>query len=171
MKYILVVFTLFCTLHLRAQSTIESLFAHYSNDKSFTTIQVTGAMLELLSDDEELSNSDNDISNLAKGLENIIVLTTEKNCMKHYEHVRTKLNVKAYKILLDIRDEEENVHIYYKSGNKGINELLVLVSSPDEFVLVNLVGTIDLAKLKKLSQQSDIIGIDQLEKLPNKGSK
>ena len=171
MKYILVVFTLFYTLHLRAQSTIESLFAHYSNDKSFTTIQVTGAMLQLLSDDEGTNADDNDISNLAEGLDNILVLTTDKNCMKHYEAVRKKLDVKTYKILLDMRDAEENVHIYYKNGNKGINELLVLAASPEEFVLVNLVGTIDLAKLKKLSQQSDIIGIDQLEKLPNKGSK
>jgi len=42
-----------------------------------------------------------------------------------------------------------------------------LVGSPDEFVLVSILGKIDLDKISQLSKQLDIDGVEHLEKIEN----
>ena len=46
-----------------------------------------------------------------------------------------------------------------------INELLLLVGSEDEFVMVSFVGMISLDKISKLANVLDVEGAEHLDKL------
>ena len=67
------------------------------------------------------------------------------------------------------RDGEENVRIWTKDdGGTIIHELLLLVGSPDEFVLLSFTGKIDLDKISDLSKSLDVEGAQHLEKIKQK---
>jgi hypothetical protein len=70
-----------------------------------------------------------------------------------------------YSELLTVRDKDEHVRIWTKDAGNIIEELLLLVGKPDEFVLLSFTGKIDLDKISSLSKVLDVKGADQLEKI------
>jgi hypothetical protein len=64
-----------------------------------------------------------------------------------------------------VRDGQENVRIWSRDKGTIIEELLLLVGSPDEFVLLSLTGKIDLDKISELSNTLDVQGLEHLDKL------
>ncbi len=159
MKTLSILFALLVSFQLSAQTQIESLFEQYSNDKSFTSIRIMGAMLETMLEIANEGENDADAKaamEAVKGIKDIVVLTTEQNPMQHYNTVINKLNLASYKPLVNVRDGGDNVHIYCKEANKKIEELLIVVGSAEEFVLVNLMGTIDFKQLKKVAKGANM---------------
>jgi hypothetical protein len=57
------------------------------------------------------------------------------------------------------------VRIWSRDKGNIIEELLLLVGSPDEFVLLSLTGKIDLDKISELSNTLDVQGLEHLDKL------
>jgi hypothetical protein len=57
------------------------------------------------------------------------------------------------------------VRIWSRDKGSIIEELLLLVGSPDEFVLLSLTGKIDLDKISELSNTLDVQGLEHLDKL------
>ena len=58
---------------------------------------------------------------------------------------------------MQVFDEGEKVRILTKDGGDSIiEELLILVSSDEEFVLVDLFGNIDLNKVSEWTRDMDI---------------
>ncbi|MEO6760609.1 MAG: DUF4252 domain-containing protein, partial [Saprospiraceae bacterium] len=70
--------------------------------------------------------------------------------------------------LLTVRDGQQNVRIWIKDTGNVIEELLLLVGSPNEFTLLSFTGKIDLDKISTLSKTLDINGADQLDKIKPK---
>ena len=70
-----------------------------------------------------------------------------------------------YSELLTVRDNNEHVRIWTKDSGSIIEELLLLVGKPDEFVMLSFTGKIDLDKISSLAKVLDVKGADQLEKI------
>jgi len=72
-------------------------------------------------------------------------------------------------MLMKVRDGEENIKFLLRENedSKVIEELLLLVGGEDNFVMVSLVGIIDLSKIGKLSNAVDMEGLEYLDKLDN----
>ena len=155
----------FISMSLNAQNAVNTLFQKYTNDTKFTSVHITEHLFGLLEGVEVEDAGDQSIVELAKGLKELIVLSTEENGVALFEEAAQKINTAAYKQIMSVRDQEENVRIFIKEENKTISELLVLVGSPDEFVLVNLVGVIDLKKIAQLARKADVKGLEHLEKV------
>jgi hypothetical protein len=66
---------------------------------------------------------------------------------------------------MTIRDGNSNVRFLIKSKEDLIEELLLLVGSEEEFVMISFVGKIDLEKISKLSNSANIEGLQHLEKI------
>jgi hypothetical protein len=161
------------SIALQAQnSAVNTLFKQYAEDDKFTAVYISEHMFSLLGEIQVEGEEDQAIMDLLSGMKELHVLTTEEgDGMKIYEEASKKINTASYKNLMTVKDGDENVRIFIKeSGKKNvIDELLLLVGSKEEFVLVNLIGSIDLDKISKLSGSLDIKGLDQLKQLEEKG--
>lgn len=150
---------------------ISKYFDQYLEDERFTAVYVSSKLFQMVSrldlqaiddiDDKEAKIAMEVLSQL-KGLR---VLTTEVTPQTFYKEALQRLKVDDYEVLLTVRDEDENVRIWVKDEGEVINELLLLVGGNDEFVLLSLIGNIDLNKISTLSKTLDIEGIEHLDKI------
>ena len=176
MKYLSVlIVAIFCTLQLSAQEdAISRYFNQYVDDENFTVVYVSPKMFEILGK-LDLSEMQDDEAQMAldvvKDLKGIRVLTTEHDPAKYYKEANQKINTSEYATLVKVRDKGENVRLMIKDSGDIINEMLVLVGGDDEFVLVSLIGDIDLKKISKLAKAVDIKGLEHLEKVDDEDGK
>lgn len=176
MRYLIVLFSFMLgSLNLQAQpDAISQYFDQYVDDDNFTVVYVSAKMFELLGklDLEELDEPEAaqamEVVNTLKGIR---VLTTEVDPMKYYKEAVQKINTNDYELLVSVRDEGENVRLFVKNQGDIINELFVLVGGEEEFVLVSLIGDIDLKSVSKIANSIDMKGVEHLEKLDDEKKK
>lgn len=142
-------------------------FNQYMEDERFTVVSVSPKMFSLVS---KISTDDEDwekFREVVGDLTGLRVLTSDSidNGVALYKEALSKVPAGEYSELLTVRDGQENVRIWTKDNGNIINELLVLVGSPDEFVLLSLTGKIDLDKISYLSKDLDIKGAEHLNKV------
>lgn len=150
-----------------AQDGIIRFFNQYAEDERFTTVFISPKMFELIGKFESDDEDWNEIREIIKDLGGLRVLTADSisDGVELYKNALSRVPANEYAELLTVRDGKENVRIWIKDSGKIISELLLLVGSPDEFVLLSFTGKIDLDKISKLSKTLDIDGMEQLEKI------
>ncbi len=178
MKHIFLFFalTIFSSLGLQAQNdAISRYFDQYVEDDRFTMVYISPKMFQILGklDLEELNEPEaSAIMEVVTDLKGLRVLTTEVSPMKFYKEAKDKLPTGNYDLLLRVRDENQNVHIYTQGkGTDSFEELLILVGGEDEFVLVSFDGKIDLNKISKLANTLDMKGVKHLNKIDSEAKK
>ena len=155
------------TLSLTAQDGIVRYFEKYMDNDDFTVVYFSPKMFSMVSklaaEDEDIDEIKEVISDL-KGLR---ILTAEKNAVKYYEEATRAFDKSDYEVLMTVRSEDDNVNFYVKDSNGGdiVEELLLIVNSDEEFVLLSLVGKIDLNKISKLSEGLQVNGMQHLKKM------
>jgi hypothetical protein len=115
------------------------------------------------------SSEDPSFSNLLKNLALIRVETfkvqekeTEK-VKKIIQKVSKKLTKEKWSRIVRVKEKDELVEIYIKPDREKVAGLLVMSLDPDnEAAFVNIVGTIDMDQLGKLSRKFDIPQLDSL---------
>jgi len=165
----LIFFAVF-TKPLHAQDAIETYFEQYMENEDFTAVYVSAKMFSLVSKvDIDLNDPEAEIFlEMASDLKGIRVLTTQIDAITRYKDAAKSINTTSYEMLMTVRDKQQNVKIWIKDDADGdIGELLLLVGSPEEFVLVSILGKIDLEKISQLAKQLDIDGVEHLEKIEN----
>jgi len=95
-----------------------------------------------------------EIADILKELEGIYVRVFEFDKPHMYsardiEPVLRQAQAPGWKSIMSIRDEEDRVELWMRAGSPEGGMLLVS-TEPDEVVIVNIVGNIDLEKLSKL---------------------
>ena len=83
------------------------------------------------------------------------------------DSVRKQLAAPAWQRLVEVQSSKDHTHVdIYVSADHGVaNGLAIIASEPREFTVVNIVGSIDLAKLHRLEGKFGI------PKLPMAGDK
>jgi len=149
---------------------VTRFFNQYVDDERFTVVFVSPKMFQMVAkietDDEEWNN----FRDVVKDLGGLRVLTTDSitNGLAMYKDALSRVPIGEYSELLTVRDGQQNVRIWIKDKGNIIEELLLLVGSPDEFTLLSFTGKIDLDKISSLSKTLDIKGADQLDKIKQK---
>jgi len=171
MKYISILFfaLLCCSFNANAQAdVIESYFEKYEESDDFTIVMISPRMFSLIAK-LDIDEMEEDVRNVIKDLRGLRVMTTEEDGMAHYKELSSQLKFSEYEELMRVKDEDNNVRIMIKENTAGkISELLLLVGSEDEFVLVSFIGNIDINKIAQLSGNLEINGIEYLDNLGGK---
>jgi hypothetical protein len=171
-KYLFLLPVLFlAAIQLHAQNdAITRFFSKYSEDERFTTVYVSQKMFQLVAKVETDDADWNSMREVIKDLGGLRVLTCDSitDGVQLYKEALSKVPQNEYSELLTVRDGQENVRIWIKDQGNIINELLLLVGAPDEFVLLSFVGKIDLEKIGSLSKTLDIKGAQHLDKIKTK---
>lgn len=164
MKYLFVISFCLLTWSINAQNAIEKYFQQYENASGFTSVYISEHMFGLFADLEIEDKEDAEIVKLIGGLKSLHILTTEDNSKNYYQEALQKINRSEYEMLMKVKDEGTNLQFLIKKKGNLIEELLLLVDD-DEFVLLSIVGNIDLKKISRLAKHMDVEGLEYLEKV------
>ncbi len=171
--FLLPLFLLVASLAQAQNDAITRFFDKYTEDERFTVVYISPKMFQMVSKIETDDEEWNKVREVIKDLGGLRVLTADSigNGVALYKEALGKVPTNEYSELLTVRDGKENVRIWTKDSGNIIHELLLLVGSPDEFVLLSFTGNIDLDKISRLAKTMDIDGIEHLEKVAKKNKK
>lgn len=153
---------------------IAKYFDKYVENDDFTVVYVSPKMFEMISkleiegmiEEDEIDEIDiKELREMIGNIKALRVLETDKNPEQYYKEAVKKIDTNDYELLVSVRDEGENVRIWTKTTGDIINELFLLVGGKSEFVMVSLVGDIDLKKISKLAKTMNVSGLEHLEKV------
>lgn len=161
------------TVSLQAQNdAISRFFNKYAEDERFTVVYVAPKLFSMISKVSSEDEEWNQMRDIVKDLGGLRVLAADSvsNGLELYNDALGRIPVKEYDELMTVRDGDENIRIWTRENKNDsvIEELLLLVGAPDEFVMLSLLGKIDLEKISGLSESLDVEGIEHLDKIKKK---
>jgi CII-binding regulator of phage lambda lysogenization HflD len=112
-------------------------------------------------------SEDKEFKNLVAGLKGLKMITTQKDAAKYYQEVLAKLP-KSYEELVTVKEKGKNIKFLTKGTNDKISELLLVIGGTNEFMLLSIVGDIDLNNVAKLANKINIQGSEHLDKVTKK---
>ncbi|MBA2422472.1 MAG: DUF4252 domain-containing protein [Chitinophagales bacterium] len=151
-----------------AQSSVQSFFDKYAGKDGFTTVKISPSLFGLIAsadiEDENLT--------MIKDITGVNVLIYDGKGGKSdnlldnlYGEARSLIN-SGYEELMAVKEEGTDLKILAKSAGHGIiSDLLIMGKDEGEFIYVNVLGKIDLKKIKSLGQSIDIKGMEHLKDL------
>lgn len=157
------------TINLWSQSPADKVFDKYSGAEGFTTVYITKYMFDMFKDVENNNVSD-EMQEAISRLNSIKILATDddpetKTSINLYDEVMEKLPQEEYKELMVIKEKNENVRFLVREKDDKVVELLLLVGSPDESVMISIQGDIDMKNISKITKSLNIEGMEKLEKM------
>ena len=166
-KFVFTIVVLLGTLSLSAQSkVVDKLFEKYSERDGFTTVVITKHMFNLFSNVE--TEADDEYMNMIKNLKNIRILTGPENSeegVNFYDEIMKELPKKEYEELMVIHDSDKDIKFLVKEENNMVSELLMVIGSKTDNVLISITGNIDMKSISKLSKSMGIQGMENLDKI------
>ncbi len=85
-----------------------------------------------------------------------------------YETIAARLRtctVPGWEQVVRVREQDQQVQVYIRVDDKNIAGLLVLACEESEFVLINIVGPIDLAQVGRIGRKFDLDPLDALDEI------
>lgn len=171
-----VIFLLACitgSLAFAQNSWTDDFFSKYEGKPGFTSVLVTQQLFSLLASATTPDN--NDIKSLVEGLQGVKVLafdadsTDTAKAAAYYREAYSEMPKDQYDALMTVHSETDNVLLLGRMQSPEIlSELLLLCTSDDSFVLVQVKGTIDLNNIAKL-KDLNIEGLDKIPETKNNG--
>ena len=165
-KIILVFIVVTLPLLCLAQNTpVDELFEKYSGKEGFTSVYITSYMFSMFS---ELETDDPEFDELVKNLKGIKILATDEQYngnANFYKEIIDKLPMSQYKVLMVIKEKDQDIKFLVNEKDGKISELLLIAGGKDENVLISIQGNIDLKTISKLSRSMNINGLEHLEEI------
>lgn len=162
---LLFVFAVAMATSARAQTdAISNYFSQYVDDPDFTVVYISGKMFDLV--DNVISSVETDdfnaeqsaaLSEVVQGMRGLRILTTDVDGMARYTEAKQKmLGARPYELLMTVREKQKNNVDFYThsvAGGDKVDELLLLVGQEEgTFVLLSLVGNVDMEKIGELAK-------------------
>lgn len=167
-KLTLSIIMLLATLATYAQEdAISKFFSKYENDDSFTQVTITARMFGLFANLDTDDPEDQEVIDAVSKVKGLRILTKDNisNGKEMYAEAFKMINSKEYEELMTVKDKDNDMKFLIKEKGGIISELLMVMGGDHEFLILSLIGDIDLKQISKLSKSMDIQGFDKLEKL------
>ena len=152
---------------------ISKYFSKYASDESFTHINFSGKMFQMISKIEYGDADEQKMIEESLGkIKRVQVLGKEKGAdgRKMYTEAIKLVEGKGFEELMSVRDDDKDIRVLIKEKNNKINELFMVMGGDSEFGLLSIVGDgIDLNALYKLSKKIGMQGFEELEFLDQQG--
>jgi hypothetical protein len=174
LKSVLIILLAMPMALLAQKSSVDSFFSRYSDQKGYTSVEVTKGLFELFTEMDSDDPEFEDFRKAVAGLESLKLLaySAEKGSMetkeKFYKDIMSSIPFNEYKELMVIRDSDANVNFYAKNNQQVITDMIMVVDGKEQAVILNLTGTIDLNYVAKLGKSMNFEGMNYLEKMKKK---
>ncbi|MDA0883269.1 MAG: DUF4252 domain-containing protein [Bacteroidetes bacterium] len=149
-----------------SQDVIERYFKEMNNDEQVTKVSISSKMFELFMHIDSEEESEKELLETVSKLKGMKILIKEEvaNGEQLYKSAIKKPNA-DYEVLMTVEDDDEDLTFFIREENGVIAELVMIAGGKDNFVLLSLIGEIDLNQISKLSKSMNIEGMDNLEKI------
>lgn len=169
MKKILI-FTVVILGSIAAQAqedAISKFFSKYENDDSFTQVTITARMFGLFANLDTEDAEDQEVIDAVSKVKGLKILAKEdiSNGQELYDEAFKLIKVQDYEELMTVREHDSDMRFMIQEKGGIITELLMIMGSDDSFLLLSLIGDIDLKQISKISHSMDIDGFDKLENI------
>ncbi|MEZ4985395.1 MAG: DUF4252 domain-containing protein [Saprospiraceae bacterium] len=156
MKNLFVLLLTLATSGLFAQQkAIERFFNQYQGVENATHLNISGNMLEWISNAKD-ENGDYRFASRLKGLRVLSLPSSITVDASEVLHLRQSILANRFEELIRVRDGKELVNIYLLENNQQvIEEVVILVEGETEFTLVSLTGELYREDLHKLEIEGD----------------
>ena len=142
------------TIHAQSNDAIQTFFKKYADDDSFTSVQVAPKLFELIAKIDINDPDYKEVKNMIKNMKYITILSKETKDNKNlYAEALKTINRQEYEPLMTVKDKNDNVQFLVKEKNGIVSELFMAAGSDNDFVLMSMVGDIDLADVSKLANK------------------
>ena len=177
MKRIIVVLALIAvgTGAFAQGEAVTKFFDKYAADESFTTqATISSKMFSLFTNMDATTAEDKEVIDAISKLKGLRILGKDKaeGSRKYYTEALSVVSKNKYDELMSVRDKDKDMKFYIKETSPGkIGEFVMLIGSNTEFYIISLFGEIDLKQISKIGRKLNVGGLENLEKLDDKGGK
>lgn len=135
--------------YLQAQSkAIDALQKKYKGTEDSFTLNVNGnliRMLMLFDGNEE----DKDVKEFVKGVKHLKVMRVGDRGINRSDLTNLKAQIRgeSFDELMTLRSNDQHIDILVREKNNVVSEFILLLDSKEEFMVLDIRGNIDLAKV------------------------
>ena len=174
-KQILISFffaTMFFPAIMLGQSGFDKLYNKYAGEEGFTSINIAPELFSFFSS-IDVSDSSEDVKSAQDAIEQLSglkMLVYEKPIegvtIDFFSEIKKNIDISSYTELMSVKDSESDIKfLAQKNSNNRLSELLMIISSEDEVLIMSMTGDIDLNTVSKLANTFNVDGMENLEKL------
>lgn len=173
MKRIVAVVIMMVSIHeIYAQDAISKFFTKYNDDQSFTQVNVSGKMFSLFTNMEANDPEDKEVLDAISKLKGLRILMKDNtsDARALYKEAFALIPIKEFEELMSVRDKEKDMKFYIKESSGKISELVMIMGGLDDFMVLSLVGDIDLKQISRIGKKMDVKGLENLQNIDKKRS-
>lgn len=165
--FLLPAFFLLTAVSAFAQNgTMTDFIEKHKSERGFTYAFLSKDLFEVVTGTDVAEKDWKKLHNVIKNIGSLSILAADsiQNGLSLYREARSLVPASDFDELLTVRDADNKVHIWAKSEDDLVTELILLVGSPDEFVLISFAGALELGNIAELSRFFDAGTAEQLAK-------
>jgi len=162
--FLLLAFCLFSPTLSSQHYALHGFVEQHKNDQRFTYAFLSKDLFEVTPQSNVKDEDWKRLHNVVKNIGSLSILAADsiENGLPLYKEVRKLIPGDEFAELLTVRDGNENVRVWAKSEENIVTDLILLVGSPDEFVLVCFAGNLELGNITELAELFDAKHVEQL---------
>ena len=133
---------------------IQHFIQQHKSDRGFTYAFLSKDLFEVAIQSDINAEEWRGIHQAVQNIGSLSILAADslKDALPLYREVKSMIPDDSFEELLTVRDGNENVRIWVKSAENMVTDLVLLVGSPHEFVLVCFAGNLELGNLADLAK-------------------
>lgn len=170
---LILAFFLTITFVANAQSPFDKFYEKYATQEGYTSVNISKDLFQMFANiGDQKDTSAREMKKVMDQLNGLKVLSCKPDSLKpgkataFFNEASAIFNTPAYKELMTVNDEGNNVRFLTKSETNGkISEMVMLVKGKDEIVVLDMTGSIDLSTISKISRSMNIHGMENLQKI------
>ncbi len=146
---------------------VKSFYNKYKNMEDVTDIKLQGWVLKLASTFAD----EGDTEKLLKKITHLrVMIMDDGNLVKADEYKSLIKSVKKdrFEELMQIKEDGNKIDFFIREKGEAVTDVLIMVNSPDGFVLLSLEGALKFSDLRHL--EIDVEGGENFKKIPENRS-
>lgn len=159
--------TLFFIPLLSGQNTaIQGFIDQYKSNPEFTYAFLSKDLFEVATQSTVKSEDWGRLHQVVKNIGSLSILTSDSvaDGISLYKEAKTLVPQDEFDELLTVRDGNDNVRIWVKTEETMVSDLILLVGSPADFVLICFSGNLELGNIGELASMFESAKVEQLAK-------
>lgn len=144
--------------------SLNNFIEKHKSDRAFTYAFLSKDLFEVATHTSIKGKEWNGLHNVVKNIGSLRILAADsiQNALPLYKEARAIVLAYEFDELLTVRDAHENVRIWVKAEEDLVTDLVLLVGSPDKFVLVCFAGNLELGNLSELAKLFEVGQVEHL---------
>ena len=164
-RFLLLSALLLTAMFLRAQTDALNTFVEqHKNEQGFSFAFISKELFDITMKTDVSEKDWKKVRQVVKNIGSLRILAADSivNGVDLYKEVYGLIPVEEFSELLAVRDGQTSVRIWVKDDVDIVTDLILLVGSPEEFVLISFSGNIELGNIASLAA---IMGSGQADDL------